>query len=157
MAHSLFKPKRRDATTGKRKVNRYWHGQYRLDGMSAYARVSLKTTDKRVAQQRLDELVRREERQRAGILAPSVQTEAAKTPLADHLAAFIEYQNGRNITKGYTRKIDQRVTRLICECRWKRVCDVTAGVVHQLAQRADADTKDAQRLPARDLCGARLA
>lgn len=126
MAHSLFKPKRRDSKTGKRKIGRYWHGQYRLEGDADYTRVSLRTTDKRVAQQLLDDLVEREERLRAGILAPVAQTEAAKTPLADHLAAFIEYQRRRNRSKGYTRKIDQRVSRLIAECGWKRVCDVTA-------------------------------
>ncbi len=126
MAHSLFKSKRRDPKSGKRKVGRYWQGQYRLDGDADYTRVSLRTTDKRVAQQRLDELVEREERLRAGILAPLAQTEAAKASLADHLSAFIAYQKTRNISKGYTSKIDQRVTRLIAECGWKRVCDVTA-------------------------------
>jgi len=126
MAQSLFKPKRRDPQTGRRKVGRYWHGQYRLDGDTDYTRVSLRTTDKRVAQQRLDELVEREERLRAGILAPAAQTDAAKASLAEHLAAFIEYQTARNISKGYTRKIEQRVSRLISERGWKRVCDVTA-------------------------------
>jgi integrase len=126
MAHSLFKPKRRDSRTGKRKVGRYWHGQYRLEGDAEYTRVSLRTTDKRVAQQRLDELVEREERLRAGIIAPVAQTEAANTSLADHLAAFIEYQRRRNCSRGYTQKIDQRVTKLIAECAWKRVRDVTA-------------------------------
>lgn len=126
MPHSLFKPKRRDPRTGRRKVGRYWQGQYRLDGDSAYTRVSLRTTDRRVAQQRLDELVERTERLRAGILTPVAQTEAAKASLAEHLAAFVQYQTSRNISRGYTRKIDQRVTRLIAECRWKRVCDVTA-------------------------------
>jgi integrase len=126
MAHSLFKPKRRDQRTGKRKVGRFWHGQYRLDNDEAYTRVSLRTTDKRVAQQRLNDLVEREERQRAGLLVPAIQSEAASVSLEDHLAAFLRYQSDRNVSKGYTRKIDQRVKRLISECGWERVCDVTA-------------------------------
>lgn len=126
MAHSVFKPKRRDRKTGKLKIGRYWHGQYRLDGDEQYTRRSLRTTDKRVAQQRLDKLVEREERERAGILAPVAQAEAAKAPLAVHLDAFLEYQRARNISKGYTSKIDQRVKRLIAECGWKRVRDVNA-------------------------------
>lgn len=126
MPHSLFKPKRRDARTGKRTVGRYWYGQYRLDGEVTYTRFSLRTTDKRVAQQLLDERVEQRERMRAGILAPTAQVEAAKASMAEHLAAFIEYQTARNISKGYTRKIDQRVTRLIGECGWKHLRDVTA-------------------------------
>ena len=55
-----------------------------------------------------------------------MQTESATNLLADHLSAFIEYQNARNCSRGYTRKIDQRVTRLIQECGWKRIRDVTA-------------------------------
>ena len=57
MPHSVFKPKRRDPKSGKQKVGRYWHGQYRLDGEARYTRVSLSTTDKRVAEKRLAELV----------------------------------------------------------------------------------------------------
>lgn len=127
MAHSVFKPKRKDAKTGKSVAGRHWHGQYRLDGDERYTRLSLRTTDKRVAEKRLAEIIEREERTRAGILAPAAQLEAARTPLADHLAAFIEYQASRNISQGYTRKIEQRVSRLITECSWDRVCDVTAA------------------------------
>lgn len=126
MAHSLFKPKRLDAKTGKRKVGRYWHGQYRLEGDEEYTRVSLRTTDKRVARQRLDELVERAERLRAGIIAPKVQTDAAGKPIAEHLTAFIKYQTSRNRSRGYVRKLDQRVSRLIAECGWSLVRDVTA-------------------------------
>ena len=126
MAHSIFKPKRKDKATGKSKESRYWWGQYRLEGDLEYTRLSLTTTDKRVAQQKLAEIVTREERLRAGILAPQVQTEAATTPMSDHLDGFIAYQASRNCSETYTRKIRQRVSRLIEECRWQRVRDVTA-------------------------------
>lgn len=127
MAYSVFKPKRKDAITGKTTAGRNWHGQYRLDGDERYTRLSLRTTDKRVAEKRLAEIVEREEHTRAGIIAPAAQLEAARTPLADHLTAFIEYQASRQISRGYTRKIEQRVTRLISDCSWDRVCDVSAA------------------------------
>ncbi len=124
MAHSLFKPKR--TRNGKRIEGRYWWGQFRLDGDEDYTRFSLKTTDKRVAQQRLNEIIQREERQRAGILAPEAQSQAAGVPIAEHLRAFVAYLRGANRSREYVRKIDQRVNRLMTECRWRLLRDVSA-------------------------------
>ncbi len=126
MAYSLFKPKRKDKRSGQSVTGKYWWGQYRIDGDPKYTRISLKTTDKRVALQRLTEMVTREERLRAGILAPTRQLEAASTLLSTHLENFIQYQQGCNRSPGYTRKLEQRVTRLLKDCDWKLTRDVSA-------------------------------
>jgi integrase len=125
MAHHVFKPRR--TRNGKPVISRVWWGQYRLDGDSKYTRFSLKTTDKRVAQAKLDELVKREERLRAGILAPEAQTAAATKPIAEHLTEFVQYLRSSNRSRGYYRKVEQRVTRLMNECGWKLLRDVTAA------------------------------
>lgn len=127
MPQSLFKPKRRDARTGKTRESRYWWGQYRLEGDAKYTRVSLKTSDKRIAQKRLEELVTRKERLQAGILPPDAMAEAAAKPVTQHLEDFVACLDRTNRSREYTRKIRQRVTRLIRECRWERVADVTAA------------------------------
>ncbi len=126
MPHGVFKPSRRDKKTGKIKRSRYWSGQYRLDNDLTYTRFSLKTTDKRVAEQQLAEIVKQEERRRAGILAPEAQTQAAAKSLADHLQEFIVYLRIGNRSREYYRKVDQRVTRLIADCGWKLLRDVSA-------------------------------
>lgn len=124
MAHSLFKPKRK--RNGKTQAGRYWWGQFRLPGDVKYTRFSLETTDKRVAEQRLTQRVLNEERLRAGILPPEAQTEAAAKPLAELLAEFVEYLRTGNRSRGYYRKVDQRVARLIDDCGWVRLRDVSA-------------------------------
>ena len=126
MAQSVHRPSRKHPKTGKTIKGRYYHGQYRLEGDEDYTRLSLRVTDKRVAEKKLAEIVEREERRRAGILAPAAQLEAARTLLADHLSAYLAYQASRQVSRGYTRKIEQRVTRLIAECGWERVCEVSA-------------------------------
>ena len=121
---SIFKPRRRDSKTGKVKVGRYWWGQYRLDSDPKVTRLSLKTTDKRVAEKRLAEIIIKEERCRAGLIPDEQQAVAASTPIADHLDAFVEYQTKRKLKREYVRKLRQRIGRLIKECGWKRLRDV---------------------------------
>lgn len=126
MAHHTFKPTRINKKTGKRIASRYYTGQYRLEGDTSYTRVPLRVTDKRAADRKLDQIVQQEERRRAGLLLPEVQTQAANTPLLDLLDAFIRYQKDRKLTHGYIRKLDQRLRRLLDECRWERIANATA-------------------------------
>ncbi len=68
----------------------------------------------------------REERLRSGILAPEAQTLAAGKPLREHLSDYINDLRTRNRSREYYRKIEQRVTRLLTDCAWHRLCDINA-------------------------------
>ncbi len=124
MPHSVFKPKRK--RNGRRVEGRYWYGQYKLPGDEKYTRFSLKTTDKRVAVKRLNEMVVLEERRRAGLVAPEIQVAAAAATIADHLDEFIQYLKTANRSREYFRKIRERVSALIDACGWVHVRHVTA-------------------------------
>lgn len=124
MAHHVFKPKRQK--NGKRVISRIWWGQYRLKDDSAYTRFSLKTTDKRVAEKKLEEIVRLEEQRRAGIIAPEPQAQAARASLDDLLKEYVNYLTSSNRSRDYIRKVDQRVGKLIEECGWNRICDISS-------------------------------
>lgn len=125
MPHSIFKPKKR-GDGGKSKEGRYWWGQYRLDGDEKYTRLSLKTTDKRIAAKKLEEIVTREERTRAGILPPERMVQAASKPLPEHLADFLAFLRTGNRSRGYIRKIEQRASSLFTQCGWRLPRDVNA-------------------------------
>lgn len=120
----IFRPSRlRD---GKRLRRRIYWGEYRLPGDATPTRVSLATSDERVAEKRLRELIERLEHERAGIALPAPLVAAASKPLADHLADRIKDLKASGKTREYYRHVESRVTRLIADCGWKLPCDVTA-------------------------------
>ncbi len=125
MIQHVFKPSRR--RNGKRVVSRIWWGQYRLDGDTTVARLSLRTTEKRVAEKRLTEIVREKELERAGIRAPVPLREAATSTLSDHLDAFVADLEARGRSSEYVRHVRSRIESLIAVCGWEHVRDVTTA------------------------------
>lgn len=123
MIKSVFKPSR--IKDGKRVRSRVYWGQYRLDIDDPITRVSLKTTDKRVAEQRLNELVAELQYEQAGLVVPRTMKEAGAKPVADHLQDLIADLQSRGRSNDYIRKIDSRCRALITTCDWKRLGDVT--------------------------------
>lgn len=108
------------------KKGRTWWGEYRLDGDLIPTRLSLKTGDKSVAKQRLSELVRRVEYERAGIALPGMLCEAAAKPMTHHLADFIADLQIRGMSRDYFRHVENRVGVLLKDCGWNVHRDVSA-------------------------------
>ncbi len=125
MLKMVYRPSR--IVGGKRLFRRLYRGRYRLDADVRRTDVPLRTTEKRVAEKRLDELVRRVQLEREGLRAPESVSDAAQRPILEHLQQFItEKRDGRGRTRGYLRKVDQRVRLLARECGWRVLRDVTA-------------------------------
>ena len=120
----VFKPKR--MKNGKRWTSQYWSGRYRLDGDLTWTTVALRVRQKEVAERKLAEIVNREERKRQGMLTDEVETSAAGRPLAEHLEEYEQDLLARNRATGYIRKVMPRCRRVIEECRWTRLGDITA-------------------------------
>src|SRR5690606_14708035 len=118
-----FKPKRRK--NGKICESRIWWGQWKLPGDAKPTRVSLKTTEKRVAQKRLDEHVRLAELTAAG-MAPPPTPAADRRKLSEHLDDFIADLTARNRSKQYRDHVRNRCTALIAACGWQHPGQVTA-------------------------------
>lgn len=79
IAH-VYKPRRRNKA-GKTETSRIYRGRFRLKGDFAITEISLETSDKQVAEKKLAERIAEKERERAGLIAPKIQREAA---LNDH-------------------------------------------------------------------------
>jgi integrase len=118
----VYKP--RQMKDGKSVPKRIYRGRFRLQGEMKVTDVSLETTDKLVAERRLAELITERERERAGIVAPLCQREAAKKPLTEHLDDFVAdlYALGR--TQAYVSHVRTRVRALLKACAWKMASDV---------------------------------
>ena len=79
---------RRKSRDAKRSRPEYT-GRYKLAGMLKAKDVALHTTDKRIAQEKLQHIVDELQREAAGIIAPRPLREAAQRPMADHQAEFV--------------------------------------------------------------------
>jgi len=67
---------------GKTITAKTWSCEIQLDGDPKPKRQSLRTTDKRVAQKRLNAIVVRMEQERAGLLVPEALAASAQKPLS---------------------------------------------------------------------------
>lgn len=124
MIASVFRHSRRK--DGRRVIGRTYWAQLRLNPTDKLERFSLHTTDKRVAEKRLREIVEEREREAAGILSPKPQREAAGRPLADHLKDYLADMKARQRSQAHTKHVRLRLNRLLHECGWTLPKDVSA-------------------------------
>src|SRR5690606_493001 len=106
MTGYVFQPSRR--RNGKRIKSRIWWAEYRLPWMAKAKRVSLEPSDKRVADQKLQALIRQAEQEFAGIVAPKPLIEAAKRPMVDHLREYIADLRARGLSRQYIVRVENR-------------------------------------------------
>ena len=110
----------------RQKGRRIWRCRYRLDGETKIKEVSLHISDKQVAQQRLNDLIREQEQEANGIIPPKPLRDAATRNLSEHLNDFVADLIAQGCSDKHIANINYRVRRLVEECRWTRVGDVTA-------------------------------
>ena len=125
MICGVYKPSRRKA--GRRVRGRLWFGQYRLDGDVAVTRVPLKTADKQVARKRLDDIVRKLQQEREGLIAPAAMREAADSTLSELSALYTANLDSRGRSDHYINVTGVRIRRLAAECGWKYLADVSSA------------------------------
>jgi len=113
-----------DPKTGKKTKteSKKWWGQYR-DVHGTLKRVPL-ACNKNVAQQMLAEIVARVEREKAGIVDPTVV--AMKQPISQHIADFEKHQKSKNNTPLYVKASVKMVKRFVDHCRWRNVAQIKA-------------------------------
>lgn len=135
MIRYVFRPKRRKKGRSISREN--YRGRYRLPGQTKIHDVPLHTTDKRVAEQRLDAIVREAQQEAAGIIPPRAMRESAERPVADHVGEFAEDLTARGRANAYVAHVEHRLQRLARGCGWEFPRDVTAESF--LAWRVTAD------------------
>src|SRR5947199_8968002 len=123
MIKYVFRPKRK--IRGKRKIARLYSGRYKLDGEVRPTEVPLKTSDKQVAEKKLNELVTERERERAGIALPRTLRDASQRPTPEHLADYLGNLSALGRDDEYIKKLGYRINILIRECGWKNPAAIT--------------------------------
>ena len=120
MICNVFRPKRGG------KTGRVYRGRFRLDVNEPIRSVSLHTTDKRVAEKRLRDLVTQLERERAGLAVPARLAAQASRPLVQYVTGLVADARARHQSRDHVRHINERLSRLLKECGWQRASDITA-------------------------------
>lgn len=118
-----FKPKRR--VGGKRVESKSFSGRIKIDGQAKYTYVALNTTDRRVAEQKLREIVREREREAVGLAVPKGVKDAYAAPIGDHLTRFLDDLKAKGRASQTTRRYRILIGILCRGCGWKTLRDVT--------------------------------
>jgi len=111
----VFKRKRKK--NGKTVTDRFYRGRFRLDGDYAVSEIALQTADKQVAEQKLREIIKEKELERAGILAPKLERDSANKLLSVHLEEFIGDLKIKGRNERYCKGVKSNIKRILAECR----------------------------------------
>ena len=108
-----------------------WWGQYK-DALGRLKRVPL-AVDKMAAATMLNDLVRKVERTKAGLVDPT--EDQRKRPLAEHIREFKSYQANKGVTAKQVAESTRQFQKMIDVHKWKFIGDITAdGVLGFLGQ-----------------------
>ena len=126
---SLYKKPivKRDPKTGEKikTKSKKWWGRYR-DITDLERRVPL-ASDKASAQAMLNDLVRKVEREKAGLIDPA---DAQLTrPISEHLDDFERYLLSKGNTEIHCRQTTQNARTIIEACEFQRITDISASLV----------------------------
>ena len=145
MTAYVYKAKRNQ--DGKRKAARLWRARLRMSWETKTGDISLGTTDKQSAQQRLNELIKEREAEHSGRVPPKAVREALQKPLADLLDGFLTDLDLQNCSAHYIQVVGSHARRTFAGCGWKSLADVDAGAF--LKFRAALRTRKGAVLSAR--------
>ena len=122
MILTIFRPKR--IKDGKPQVSRSYRGRYRLYEGDKLTDIPLHTTDKRVARERLEGIVREKQLEAVGFLSP--HRAALQTTLERHLSDYLADLQTVGRDDQYIFDLHNRVCRLVRECHWAFLKEVSS-------------------------------
>ena len=123
MEARIYKPKR--LQNGKRTTGRLYRARIKLSGDSKVRDIALQVSDKQVAQQKLNKLIQELEHESAGLIPAKAEREAAQSPLLDLVSEYVNELTVLGRSADHLRHVDKRLRRLVRECGWTRLADVT--------------------------------
>jgi integrase len=107
------------------KRGRFYQGKVRLDSWAKERTFSLHTTDRRVAQSKLEKTLQEFEMEAAGLVAPRTARQAAQRPIAELQAAFLGDLTARGKSSNTLRIYRAALGKLRAGCGWNYLRDVT--------------------------------
>jgi len=96
-----------------------------LPGQTKSTTVALHVTDRQVAEIKLREILRELEREAVGISVPTRVRLAGQCGVEKHVKAYCADLRARRKDEDYVTTVEKRLTKLVTECHWERIGDVT--------------------------------
>jgi integrase/recombinase XerD len=131
-----------NSVTGKKvktKSRKYW-GQFK-DALGRLKRVPL-SIDKMAAESMLNDIVRKVEREKAGLVDP---TDAQrKRPLFQHVSEFKSYLMNKGVSQKQVEENVRRLQRIIDKRKWKLIGDINTGSTLEFLGQLRRDGLSAQ-------------
>lgn len=124
MTAYVFRPSRRKG--GKVYKSRLYSARYKLPGQTKITTIALHVSDRQVAEAKLREILRELEREAVGISAPRRVRLAGQWGIEQHVKAYCSDLRARRKDEDYVTTVEKRLTKLVNECEWQRIGDVTA-------------------------------
>jgi integrase len=119
----LFKPRRRK--NGRVVESPFYHLFWSVNG-HGQGQHSLKVRERQVAEKLKTGFICEKERELSGMIAPRLVRDAAGRLLTEHLGEFLAYLEGLNRSASHISHVGTRVRKLIADCGWRCLGDVTA-------------------------------
>ena len=124
MKASIYKKKHGKDKNGKQRVSRTWTARIQCDWMPKVKNINLGITDKQLANQRLQELIKEEERAQFGAVPRHIK-EAALIPLKEHLQDFIQTIRSLGRTEKHLYRLEYYNQKIMNFCHWEYPQDIT--------------------------------
>lgn len=139
MIVTVFRPKRRK--NGKLTSARMYRGRYRLSDDARLTDIPLRTSDKQVAVQRLQQIVQEKQQERAGIIPSRKQIETAMRPLVESVEDFIQTRVSIGRDGKYIKELKSKLLRVAAECSWNTATDIMADSFEKWRGRQPMSSK----------------
>jgi integrase len=118
--------RRKRTIDGKIEMARLYRGRYRLDGANKITDVPLHTSDKRIAQQNLEKIVKDKQLETAGMAPSEAQRNAVQSPLTHHLKSYLSDLTAIGRDQEYIYIVEKQIQKLLLECKWTTLSNVTS-------------------------------
>jgi integrase len=118
--------RRKRTIAGKIEMARLYRGRYRLDGETKIIDVPLHTSDKRIAQQNLEKIVKDKQLEAAGMAPSEAQRNAVQSPLTHHLKSYLADLTAIGRDQEYIYIVEKQIQKLLLECKWATLSNVTS-------------------------------
>lgn len=127
MTSYIFKPSRIKTKNGKPKriESKIYRLCYRLDWMDKKQSVSLKTTDKQVAEKRAKEFMKELQQEHEGIIPDKATRLASSKSLLGHIEDYTTDLESCGSSPMHCYNVRKRLEKLCRECNWTLLRDVT--------------------------------
>ena len=133
MTAYVFRPSRRKG--GKVCKSRLYSARYKLPAQTKATTIALHVSDRQVAEAKLREIVRELEREAVGICTPRRFRLAGQCGIEQHVKAYCSDLRARRKAEEYVTTVQKRLTKLVNECKWQRIGDVTAESFQRWRER----------------------